>query len=83
MNITQLLDQVPLWAVFLTSLTITSSPLSSVSEQAARRRQKLSGKLKIEAGPLVADTVSLVAFMLAPHSLAFNKQEQGLHVGQN
>jgi len=65
MNITEVLDTLPLWGVFLLSLLITFLSLEFGFFLGARRRGRLTGEEKVLTGPVVAASFSLLAFMLA------------------
>ncbi len=65
MNVTELLDSVPLWVVFLATLMITFLSIESGFRAGVLRRERFSGEEEIKPGPLVAASLSLLAFMLA------------------
>jgi hypothetical protein len=65
MNITQILDAVPLWGVFLLSLLVTFLSLEFGLLVGRRRQERLTGEGKVITGPVVAASFSLLAFMLA------------------
>jgi len=65
MNITEVLNTLPVWGVFLLSLLITFLSFEFGFFMGRHRRGKLSGEEKILTGPVVAATFSLLAFMLA------------------
>ncbi len=64
MNLTELLDGIPLSVLFVASLMITLLSMEVGFRAGRRIRQRLAGE-KIQAGPLVAACLSLLAFMLA------------------
>lgn len=65
MNITEVLDRLPLWAVFFASLLITFLSIELGFLLGRRRQGRLTGEEKIITGPVVAAAFSLLAFMLA------------------
>lgn len=65
MNATILLDKLPLWGVFLASLTITFLSMQFGFRIGKLRREKHKSAEEIKPGPLVAASLSLLAFMLA------------------
>lgn len=65
MNVTDVLDTVPLWGVFLVSLMITFLSIEVGFRVGERKRRALAEGDEIQAGPLVAAALSLLAFMLA------------------
>jgi hypothetical protein len=65
MNATDLLDKMPLSAVFLATLTITLLSMEVGFRAGQLRRRRFAGEEEIQAGPLVAASLSLLAFMLA------------------
>jgi len=68
----ELLDMVPLWGIFVASMVITFLSTELGFRVGRRRRERLAGEREIHAGPLVAATLSLLAFMLA---MVFNAVE--------
>jgi hypothetical protein len=65
MNVTELLDKIPLWGIFLSSLMITFLSTELGFRLGKMRRERLTQKEKVNTGPLVAASLSLFAFMLA------------------
>jgi len=65
MNITEILDKLLLWGIFLLSLLITGLSLELGYFAGRHRRRKLAGEEKVFTGPVVAASFSLLAFMLA------------------
>jgi hypothetical protein len=65
MNVTELLDKIPLWGVFLASLMITFLSIEGGFLLGKRRRGRLPREEKIYTGPLATASLTLLAFMLA------------------
>ena len=65
MDATGLLDKIPLWGVFLASLTITFLSMEIGFRAGKWKQRRLTGEKEIQAGPFVAASLSLLAFMLA------------------
>jgi len=65
MNVTELLDKMPLWGVFVASIVVTFLAIELGHRAGQRGRERRTGKKEIQAGPFVAATLSLLAFMLA------------------
>jgi hypothetical protein len=76
MDATGLLDKIPLWGVFLASLTITFLSMEFGFRAGKRKRRSLTGEKEIQAGPFVAASLSLLAFMLA---IAFGNAQSRVH----
>jgi len=60
-----LVDTLPLWAIFLTSVAVTFTSMEIGYLRGKRKRRKSSADTTIRAGPVAAATFSLLAFMLA------------------
>lgn len=65
MNITEALDKLPLWGVFVASLLITYLPMEFGFFMGKRRQGRFAEGERIITGPVVAASFSLLAFMLA------------------
>jgi len=65
MNVTELLDHVPLWGLFVASLAVTLLSIELGFRLGQWRRRNLDAAEKIQVGPFVAASLSLLAFMLA------------------
>jgi len=65
MNITEILDSLPLWGIFAVSLLITFFSIEFGFLMGRRRQGRLKGGEKVFTGPVVAASFSLLAFMLA------------------
>jgi len=65
MNITEVLDGLPLWGILVVSLLITFLSIEFGFLMGRRRQERSTGKEKLLAGPVVAASFSLLAFMLA------------------
>ena len=65
MGVTELVDSMPLWGVFLASLIITVISINLGFRMGQRTRGRLTGDKKAHTGPLAAAALSLLAFMLA------------------
>ena len=65
MNLKELFDALPLWAVFLLSLGVTLLSMQLGFQAGKRRRRRLTGEQKLHTGPVTAASMSLLAFMLA------------------
>jgi len=61
----ELLDKMPLWGICAASMVVTFLSTELGHRAGRRRRERLAGEREIQAGPLVAATLSLLAFMLA------------------
>jgi hypothetical protein len=72
MNIAELLDKLPLWGVFLTSLIIIFLSIRFGFQIGKWKRARLTGDEKLHIGPIVTASLSLLAFMLA---MVFNVVE--------
>ena len=76
MNLTELLDGIPLSALFVGILMITLLSMEVGLRVGQRRRRRLAGEEEIQAGPLVAASLSLLAFMLA---MVFSSVQSRFH----
>jgi hypothetical protein len=65
MTVTGLLDSLPLWGIFLITLSITFLSMDFGFYAGKRRRRKLPAGQTIRSGPVAAASFSLLAFMLA------------------
>ena len=65
MSGTEFWDAIPLWGIFLGSLAITLLSMEIGFRAGQRKRRTLPEDEKVQAGPLVAASLSLLAFMLA------------------
>ncbi len=76
MDVTGLLDKMPLWGVFLASLMITFLSTEFGFRAGKRTQRILTGEQEIQASPFVAASLSLLAFMLA---IAFGTVQSRVH----
>ena len=65
MNVTPVLDTIPLFAVLVGSLIITFLSIEFGIRFGRRRREGMTAEDKINTGPFATATLSLLAFMLA------------------
>jgi transposase InsO family protein len=65
MNLKELFDALPLWAVLLLSLGVTLFSMQLGFQAGKRRQRRLTGEQKLHTGPVAAASMSLLAFMLA------------------
>ena len=65
MTVTGLLDSLPLWGIFLITLSITFLSMDLGFRGGKRRKRELSSGQTIRSGPVAAASFSLLAFMLA------------------
>ena len=65
MDVTELLDRVPIWGVFAASLLITFLSMEIGFLLGRRRRRRLIAEERIHAGPLAPAALGLLAFLLA------------------
>jgi hypothetical protein len=65
MDVTGLWDKIPLWGVFLASLMITFLSTEFGFRAGKWTQRRFTGEKEIQAGPFVAASLSLLAFMLA------------------
>jgi len=65
MIITEVLDQLPIWVIFIFSLVLTFQSIEFGFHRGKRRLGRLTGEQKIRAGPIVNASLSLLAFMIA------------------
>ena len=65
MNITELLDELPIWGIFLFSLIVTFLSIEIGSYLGKWRLGRLTDGEKVHTGPIITAGLSLLAFMLA------------------
>ena len=65
MTVTGLLDSLPLWGIFLITLSIAFLSMDIGFYGGKRRRRNLSAGQTIRSGPIAAASFSLLAFMMA------------------
>ena len=65
MIVTEFLDKLPIWGIFFVSLVITFLSIEFGFYLGKRRTERLTGEGKIRTGPVVAASLSLLAFMMA------------------
>ncbi len=65
MKLTELLEVLPIWGIFLFSLMITFLSIEFGFRLGKWRQGKLTGEENIHTGPIVTASLSLLAFMLA------------------
>ena len=65
MMVTEFLDKLPIWGFLLASLVITFVALDSGFLLGKRSRERLTGEKKSHLGPVVAASLTLLAFMVA------------------
>jgi len=65
MEVTEFMDKIPLWGVFIATLMITFVSIEIGLRMGKRARGKLTREETTHTGPLIAASLSLLAFMLA------------------
>lgn len=65
MMVTELLDKLPIWGIFLASLAITFVAIEFGNRLGKRKRERLKNEEKPHLGTVVAASLTLLVFMLA------------------
>ena len=65
MMVTEFLDKLPIWGFLLASLVITFVAIDSGFRLGKRKRERLTGEKKTHLGPVIAASLTLLAFIVA------------------